>query len=114
MTLSFRGPVRAVVTGGGSGLGRAFCLELARRGARVLIADIDLGLLRQVRAGADVNPLRDAAMGARVRCRVITGASDGGPRRSTNMPGARASRGGLDCPQGLFSGGRRRSGSGWV
>jgi len=80
----------------------------------LLIADIDLGLLRQVRAGADVNPLRDAAMGARVRCRVITGASDGGPRRSTNMPGARASRGGLDCPQGLFSGGRRRSGSGWV
>src|SRR5688572_6950761 len=33
---------RAVVTGAGSGLGRAFCVELARRGARVLAADIDL------------------------------------------------------------------------
>lgn len=42
MALSFRQPVRAVVTGAGGGLGRAFCLDLARRGARVLAADIDL------------------------------------------------------------------------
>jgi NAD(P)-dependent dehydrogenase (short-subunit alcohol dehydrogenase family) len=33
---------RAVVTGAGSGLGRAFCLELAARKARVLAADLDL------------------------------------------------------------------------
>jgi len=33
---------RAVVTGAGSGLGRAFCLELAQRKARILAADIDL------------------------------------------------------------------------
>lgn len=33
---------RAVVTGGGSGLGRAFCLELAKQCARVLVADINL------------------------------------------------------------------------
>jgi NAD(P)-dependent dehydrogenase (short-subunit alcohol dehydrogenase family) len=33
---------RTVVTGAGSGLGRALCLELARRQARVLAADIDL------------------------------------------------------------------------
>ncbi len=33
---------RVIVTGAGSGLGRAFCLELARRrGARILCADID-------------------------------------------------------------------------
>ena len=33
---------RAVVTGAGSGLGRAFCLELAARKARILAADINL------------------------------------------------------------------------
>ena len=32
---------RAVVTGGAGGLGRAFCLELARRGGRIVVADID-------------------------------------------------------------------------
>ncbi|NPB14190.1 SDR family NAD(P)-dependent oxidoreductase, partial [Shigella sonnei] len=31
----------AMVTGGGSGLGRAVCLDLASQGARVLAADID-------------------------------------------------------------------------
>lgn len=32
----------ALVTGGGSGIGREVCLILAQRGARVLVADIDL------------------------------------------------------------------------
>jgi len=35
----FHGKV-AIVTGGGSGIGEALCLELARRGARVVVADI--------------------------------------------------------------------------
>ncbi len=52
---------RAVVTGAGSGLGRAFCLELARRGGRIVCADID-------EAGAQ----RTAAevRGTAVRCDV--------------------------------------------
>ncbi len=47
MALSFDRPVRAVVTGAGGGLGRAFCRELARRGARVLAADIDLAAAQE-------------------------------------------------------------------
>ncbi len=50
---------RAVVTGAGSGLGRAFCIELARRGARILAADIDLARAEETArmardAGAEV------------------------------------------------------------
>ncbi|MEO8876258.1 MAG: SDR family oxidoreductase [Polyangiaceae bacterium] len=33
--------MRAVVTGGGSGLGRGFCAQIAARGGRVVVSDID-------------------------------------------------------------------------
>ncbi len=38
---------RAVVTGAGSGLGRALCLELARRRARVVVSDVDVGTAQE-------------------------------------------------------------------
>ena len=50
MTLSFDKPVRAVLTGADGGLGRALCLELARRDAQVVVADIDLAAAQETGA----------------------------------------------------------------
>lgn len=48
---------RVVVTGAGSGLGAAFCDVLARRGATIVAADVDLGAARATaeRCGAGVH-----------------------------------------------------------
>lgn len=49
---------RAVVTGAASGLGRAFCLELGRRGARLLCADVDEPGARKTAADVGGTALR--------------------------------------------------------
>jgi NAD(P)-dependent dehydrogenase (short-subunit alcohol dehydrogenase family) len=41
----------AIVTGGGSGMGRALCEELGRLGARVVVADIDPERARETASG---------------------------------------------------------------
>ena len=51
----------AVVTGGGSGIGAAACRELARRGNRVAVLDIDGEAARQV--AYDLKTLGSEAIG---------------------------------------------------
>ena len=74
--------VRAVVTGAGSGLGRAFAVELGKRGARLVVSDIDRAAAeetaRLVGASAhamacDVAKLADVEAVAREADRVLGG-----------------------------------------
>ena len=48
--------LRAVVTGAGSGLGRAFCTVLQRRGARVLAGDINLDAVKETAQRTGAHP----------------------------------------------------------
>ena len=48
---------RAVVTGAGSGLGRAFCSVLASRGARVVAADINFDNVKETASRTGAHPV---------------------------------------------------------
>lgn len=66
MARKFSGQASAVVTGAGSGIGRAFALELAARGGRVVASDVNLAAAQ---ATADlVNA--EGGQGLAVRCDV--------------------------------------------
>ncbi len=72
MTISFEGRV-AIVTGAGGGLGRAYVLELARRGARVVVND--LGAARDGSGASDAADRVVAEIAAAGGTAMASGAS---------------------------------------
>ena len=70
----------AIVTGAGGGLGRAYALELARRGAQLVINDLPAGGAVGASGGpadAVVDEIR-AAGGTAVACHASVASADGG------------------------------------
>jgi NAD(P)-dependent dehydrogenase (short-subunit alcohol dehydrogenase family) len=64
----------AIVTGGGSGIGEAVCPELARRGARVVVADINAHDAKRVAEAIE-------ASGGRAQAHIVDVSQEGDVRR---------------------------------
>jgi NAD(P)-dependent dehydrogenase (short-subunit alcohol dehydrogenase family) len=60
MSAHFKGRV-AIVTGGASGIGKALCEELHRRGAHVVVADIDISPAKELAASLNTAGRRASA-----------------------------------------------------
>ena len=59
----------AVVTGAGSGIGRAVCIELARRGADIALVDVDESRLLEVRDAVEAQGRKCSVHAVSVSCR---------------------------------------------
>lgn len=59
----------AIVTGGASGIGRGLCEELGKRGARIVVADINADGAQEVAAGINGNGGRAHSVSLDVSCR---------------------------------------------
>lgn len=71
MSGAFAGKV-AIVTGGGSGIGEAPCLELGRRAARVVVADINGEDAQRVAAAITAAKMMTAERAARAILEGVT------------------------------------------
>lgn len=84
--LRFDGRV-ALVTGAGRGMGRGYALELARRGARVVVADLGVELLG---TGSDPSPAHDVVA-------EITAAGGTAAAWTDDLTDERGARGAVRC-----------------
>ncbi len=106
----------AIVTGGASGIGRAMCEGLSKRGATVTVTDLDgagaEAVAREIRSRAGGPRGGRSTCATRARCRrssTTPRPSTAGSTTSSTTPGSASWRGARGHARGLEQGARRRS-----